>query len=101
MSPASTFVIALIRAALASPATVEVLGRLLTNVSRVRDVDPVGFLHSLFDPAKAEANAVALVSAGLDAQQVEVDISILRLSATTAEAVKVGESIAEAPPYDR
>lgn len=96
MNPAASLVISIIHLVLETPELLDVFSRLAGNVSRVKDANPVGFFAGLFDPAKAEANAAALVSAGLDAGQVAVDVGVLQLALTTANAAKVGESIPDA-----
>ncbi|MCH9835913.1 hypothetical protein K0U83_09635 [bacterium] len=105
MSHAATLVISIVQLVLATPELLDVFSRLVGGVSKVKDASPIGFFAGLFDPAKAEENAVALVSAGLDAGQVAVDVGILQLALSTVEAERVGATIAEpaveAPPYDR
>ena len=92
--------IEVLRAALLTPAGLEILLRLAGRVAQVRHVDPVGFFQGLFDPSKLEANAAALVSAELDVLLVQQDVELLKLEATTADAVKVSKTIAELPARD-
>jgi hypothetical protein len=90
----------ILSAALANPDALKTFVELVADIAKLRTVDPVGFFHGLFDPAKAETNAAAIVSAGLDALIVEGRVEFLKLAATTAEAERVGATI-ESPPYDR
>lgn len=96
----SAFAATLLGAVLANPDALKTFIELVTDIAKLRTVDPVGFFHGLFDPSKAESNAAAIVSAGLDALIIEGRVEFLKLAATTAEAERVGATI-ESPPYDR
>lgn len=80
-----------------TPDVLDALTRLFATASKVKDADPKGFLAGLFDPSKAEENAAAVISAGLDAGLVAVDLEVVKLALSTAEATRVGETFERFP----
>lgn len=85
--------LSLVLAVFSQPGVIDAFTRLLSIASKVREAEPVGFLRGLFDPSKAEENAAAIVSAGLDAQLAQLSVEVIQLAITTAEADRVGRTI--------
>ena len=94
----AALILAIVRLAATNPLVLDTFARLIGNVGKLRNVDPVGFLEGLFDPSKGEANAAALVSAQLDALLVLADVEYLKLALTVAEADRIAATILDEPP---
>lgn len=90
-----------------TPDALAALGRILLTASKVaelgNDALKGGFLNSIaagLSPEKVAENAAAIVGAGLDALQLQLDVSVIQGLLLAQEASAVGETIVS-PVYDR